>query len=266
MNTCNGVALVTGASAGIGLEFCRQLAAGGYDIVAIARRGERLASLAQQLHAAHHVRVTTLAIDLGEPDAVSAILAAVAGMEVDLLINNAGYGVPGRYLSSAWPVHERFGRVMIEVVAELTHAVAAGMCLRRRGAIINVASLAGFLPGSAGHTLYAASKAWMIRFSESLALECEADGVRVCALCPGFTYSEFHDVTGTREQLAALPAWMWMSAERVVREGLAASAAGRLVYIPGRINRAIAAVAACLPRSLVQHLSRRESRRFRDTR
>lgn len=131
--------------------------------------------------------MTTLAIDLGEPDAVSAILAAVAAMEVDLLINNAGYSVPGRYLSSAWPVHERFGRVMIEVVAELTHAVVAGMCLRRRGAIINVASLAGFLPGSAGHTLYAASKAWMIRFSESLALECEADGVQVCALCPGFT-------------------------------------------------------------------------------
>ena len=266
MGTCNSVALVTGASAGIGLEFCRQLAAGGYDIVAVARRGERLASLAQQLQATHHVRVTTLAIDLGEPGAVSAILAAVAGMEVDLLINNAGYGVPGRYLSSPWPVHERFGRVMIEVVAELTHAVVAGMCLRRRGAIINVASLAGFLPGSAGHTLYAASQAWMIRFSESLALECEADGVRVCALCPGFTYSEFHDVTGTREQLTALPAWMWMSAERVVREGLAASVAGRLTYIPGRFNRAIAAVAACLPRALAQHLSRRESRRFRDTR
>ena len=157
-------------------------------------------------------------------------------------------------------------RVHVLAANRLAQAAVQGMVARGSGAIINVASLAGFLPGSAGHTLYAASKAWMIRFSESLALECEADGVRVCALCPGFTYSEFHDVTGTREQLAVLPAWMWMSAERVVREGLAASAAGRLVYIPGRINRAIAAVAACLPRSLVQHLSRRESRRFRDTR
>lgn len=265
MGTRQGVALVTGASAGIGREFCRQLAAGGYDIVAVARRSERLAALTQELEAAYPVRVTALTVDLGAPDAVSTILAAVAGLEVDLLINNAGYGVPGRYLSSPWPVHGRFQRVMMDVVAELTYALVAGMCRRQQGAIINVASLAGFLPGSAGHTLYAAAKAWMIRFSESLALECEPDGVRVCALCPGFTHSEFHDVTGTRQQLAALPGWMWMSAERVVREGLAASAAGRLVYIPGRINRALATLAACLPQALTQHLARRESRRFRDT-
>lgn len=264
--TRTGVALVTGASAGIGLEFCRQLAAGGYDLVVVARRSERLAALARELEAAHDVRVTALSVDLGEPGAVSTIVAALVGVEVDVLINNAGYGVPGRYLSSGWPVHARFQRVMIDVVAELSHRLVVGMCARQRGTIINVASLAGFGPGSAGHTLYAAAKAWMIRFSESLALECEADGVRVCALCPGFTYSEFHDVTGTRAQLAALPSWMWMSAERVVREGLAASAAGRLVYIPGRINRVMAVLARCLPAVLVQHLSRRESRRFRDAR
>ncbi len=266
MGKRKGHALVTGASAGIGREFCRQLAADGYDVVAVARRGERLAALARELQAAHAVDITVVVVDLGEPDAVSTILAQVSGFEIDLLVNNAGYGVPGRYLSSPWPVHARFQRVMMDVVAELTHALVAEMCRRQRGAIINVASLAGFMPGSAGHTLYAAAKAWMIRFSESLALECEADGVRVCALCPGFTYSEFHDVTGTRAQLASLPGWMWMSAERVVREGLAASAAGRLIHIPGRINRALAALAAWLPRALVQHLSRRESRRFRDTR
>ena len=260
------VALVTGASAGIGREFCRQLAADGYDIVAVARRSDRLTALARELQAVHPVHVTVLAFDLSEPDAVSKILAAVSDREVDMLVNNAGYGVPGRYLSSPWPVHARFQRVMMDVVAELSHALVAGLCSRRRGAIINVASLAGFLPGSAGHTLYAAAKAWMICFSESLALECEADAVRVCALCPGFTYSEFHDVTGTRAKLAALPSWMWMSAERVVREGIAASAAGQLIYIPGRINRVLAALAGCLPRALLQHLSRRESRRFRDTR
>jgi uncharacterized protein len=266
MSARRGVALITGASAGIGREFCRQLAADGYDIVAVARRTERLADLARELQAAHAVSVTVLAVDLGEPDAVATILAAVSDLEIDMLVNNAGYGVPGRYLSSPWPVHARFQRVMMDVVAELSHALVAGMCLRRRGAIINVASLAGFLPGSAGHTLYAAAKAWMIRFSESLALECEADDVRVCALCPGFTYSEFHDVTGARAQLAALPGWMWMSAERVVREGLAAIAARRLIHIPGRINRIVAALAGCLPRSLLQHLTRRQSRRFRDTR
>ena len=257
-------ALVTGASAGIGRVFCRRLAAQGHDIIAVARRAERLDALASELANAHGVRVTPLAIDLGEAGAVPALLTALGDVDIDVLVNNAGYGVPGRYQSSPWPVHERFQRVMVEVVAELSYALVAPMCARRRGTIINVASLAGFLPGSAGHTLYAASKAWMIRFSESLALECEAEGVRVCALCPGFTYSEFHDVTGTRAQLASLPGWMWMSAERVVDEGLAAAAAGRLVHIPGRLNRCIAALARCLPMRVVQAVSRRESRRFRD--
>lgn len=258
-------ALVTGASAGIGQVFCRQLAAQGYDIVAVARRAERLVALAQQLETAHGVRVTPLPVDLGEAGAVTAMLTALGEVEIDMLVNNAGYGVPGRYSSSAWQVHERFQRVMVEVVAELSYKLVVPMCARRRGTIINVASLAGLLPGSAGHTLYAASKAWMIRFSESLAFECAGEGVRVCALCPGFTYSEFHDVTATRAQLAALPTWLWMSAERVVEEGLAAAAAGRLVHIPGRINRLLAATSSWLPRTLGQSISRRTSRRFRDT-
>ena len=260
-----GIALITGASAGIGLEFCRQLAAAGYAIVAVARRSERLAALARELELAYGARVTTLTIDLGEAGAAAAILKALAGVEIDVLINNAGYGVPGRYLSSPWPTHARFQRVMLDVVAELSHGLVSGMCARQHGTIINVASVAGFLPGSAGHTLYAAVKAWMICFSESLALESEAQGVRVCALCPGFTYSEFHDVTGTRAQLAGLPSWLWMSAERVVREGLAAASAGRMVYIPGRINRVIVMLARVLPRVLLQQISRRQSRRFRAT-
>ena len=258
-------ALVTGASAGIGQAFCRLLAAQGYDIIAVARRSERLASLAHELNSAHAIEVLPISIDLGAPDAVARLLSAVSGRDIEVLINNAGYGVPGRYLSHAWPVHERFQRVMIETVAELSHALVAPMCARGRGTIINVASLAGYLPGSAGHTLYAASKAWMIRFSESLALECEVDGVRVCALCPGFTFSEFHDVTGTRAQLASLPKWLWMSAERVAAEGWSAAATGRLVHIPGRINRLIAMLAGALPRALTHAVSRRESRRFRDT-
>lgn len=258
------IALVTGASAGIGQAFCRLLAARGHDIVAVARRAERLATLARELERAHGVEVLPLVIDLGEPGAVARLLEALPTRDIEVLINNAGYGVPGRYVTHDWWVHERFQRVMVEAVAELSHGVVTAMCARRRGTIINVASLAGYLPGSAGHTLYAASKAWMIRFSESLALECESAGVHVCALCPGFTYSEFHDVTGTRAQLASLPRWLWMSAERVAEEGLTAAAAGRLVHIPGRINRFIASLAGVLPRGLAHAVSRRESRRFRD--
>lgn len=263
-NPTRPTALVTGASAGIGQAFCRLLAVQGYDVIAVARRSERLAALARELTSAHAIEVLPLAIDLGAPDAAACIVNAVAGRDVDVLINNAGYGVPGRYLAHAWPVHERFQRVMIETVAELSHALVAPMCARGRGTVINVASLAGYLPGSAGHTLYAASKAWMIRFSESLALECEAAGVHVCALCPGFTYSEFHDVIGTRARLASLPRWLWMSAERVAAEGWRAAAAGRLVHIPGRINRVIATLAGALPRAVAHAISRRESRRFRD--
>lgn len=259
-------ALVTGASAGIGQAFCRQLAAQGYDIVAVARRTERLTALAEELRHLHQVRVTTLTIDLSAADAIGELLGALRNIDIEVLINNAGYGVPGRYTSSPWSVHARFHSVMTTAVAELTYQLVGPMCARGRGTIINVASLAGLLPGSAGHTLYAASKAWMIRFSESLALECAADGVRVCALCPGFTYSEFHDMTGTRAQVAALPKWLWMSAERVAAEGLGAAAAGRLVHIPGRINRLIAALNDYLPRRFSQAVSRRESRRFRNLR
>ena len=264
--SARGTALVTGASAGIGREFCRQLAARGHDIVAVARRAERLAELAHELTDTYGIRVIPLTVDLAAPGAVAQIMAALTNIDIEILVNNAGYGVPGRYLSSPWLVHARFQRVMIEVVAELCHALLPSMSARGQGSIINVASLAGFLPGTAGHTLYAAAKAWMIRFSESLAFELTPAGVRVCAVCPGFTYSEFHDVTGTRAQVGRLPSWLWMSAAAVVSESLAASAAGRVVYVPGRVNRLIAAVAGRLPLTALHALAQRGSRRFRDTR
>lgn len=258
------LALVTGASAGIGAAFCRQLAAAGYDLCAVARRGERLTALAYELGQAHGATLQPVVVDLGASDAVETIVAALGGRRVDLLINNAGYGVPGRFLAQDWAVHARFLRVMIESVAALVHALLPAMLEHGAGRIINVASLAGLLPGSAGHTLYGASKAWMIRYSESLAFEYREQGIGVCALCPGFTYSEFHDVTGTRAQVARLPRALWMDAHEVVAIGLAASAAGDLLCVPGRLNRAIARAARWLPTGVVHYLSARESRRVRD--
>ncbi|MGE0859822.1 MAG: SDR family NAD(P)-dependent oxidoreductase [Gammaproteobacteria bacterium] len=257
------LALVTGASAGIGAEFCRQLAARGHDLVMVARRGERLAALARELETRHGVATWHVPVDLGEPDAIARLLAVLPDAPVTLLVNNAGYGVPGRYLDSAWEVHARFQRVMIDAVAELTHALLPGMLRVGQGRVINVASLAGLLPGSAGHTLYGASKAWMIRWSESLAFEYRSRGLGVCVLCPGFTYSEFHDVTGTRAQVARLPPWLWMSARDVVAAALAASDAGQLLCIPGRVNRLLARAARWLPVGVVHYLSARESRRVR---
>lgn len=261
--TLRSLALVTGASAGIGAEFCRQLAARGHDLVMVARRRERLATLAHELATRHGVSTSLVAVDLGAPDAVPQVLSMLEDRPVTCLVNNAGYGVPGRYLDSAWEDHARFQRVMIASVAELTHALLPGMLRAGQGRLINVASLAGLLPGSAGHTLYGASKAWMIRWSESLAFEYRERGLGVCAVCPGFTYSEFHDVTGTRAQVARLPRWLWMSADEVVAAALAASDAGQLLCIPGRVNRLIARAARWLPMGVVHYLSARESRRVR---
>lgn len=263
-----GTVLVTGASAGLGHAFCHQLAAAGSDIVAVARRADRLEQLARDLGSAHGVRVTPIVADLADPAAPEMICTrlAGAGIRIDTLVNNAGYGVPGRFLSQPWSVHARYQNVMLGAVAQLSYALLPAMLAQGHGRVINVASLAGFLPGTAGHTLYAASKAWMIHFSESLDLEYRAEGVRVCAVCPGFTYTEFHDVTGTRAQVARLPAWLWATAETVVRDSLTAVENGHAVFIPGRINRMIARAARWLPRAWIYQLSARESRRFRDAR
>ena len=210
-------ALITGASAGIGSSLARVFAANGFDLVLTARRADRLESLARDLRAAHHCAVHVIAADLADPAAPARIFQDVtaAGLSIDALVNNAGYGLPGRFLESSWEQHRDFVQVMVNAVADLCHKFAPGMVDRKRGWIINVGSLAGLVPGSAGHTLYGASKSLVIRFSQSLALELLPHGVHVTALCPGFTYSEFHDVNGMRGQVGQLPGWMWMDADTV---------------------------------------------------
>ena len=262
----NLTALVTGASAGIGRAYCTALAAGGAHIVAVARRETRLHELAADLRARHGIEVTVLVADLSDRRAPQDIVAALAGKPIDILINNAGFGVPGKFLSSPWQVHADTLVVMQQAVAHLSYLLLPAMRERRRGLILNVASLAGFLPGTAGHTLYGAAKAWMITFSESLALEYGDEGVRVCAVCPGFTRSEFHDVTGTRAQVERMPRWLWLTAEEVVTQSLAAARRGDIVFVPGALNRLIAVIMRALPRGLALALSRRQARRFRDTR
>ncbi len=206
-----------------------------------------------------------VAADLGEPDACQRIWNTLQAddVSVDMLVNNAGYGVTGTYLSREWPVHEAFMQVMLRSVAELCHLFMPAMVERGWGRVINVASLAGFLPGTNGHTQYAAVKAWMIKFSESLSLELADRGVLTCASCPGFTYSEFHDVTGTREQMKSMPKWMWMTAEEVVDLSLKANQRGKAIVITGRINRFIAFLTRVMPRRVVMWLLRKNSGKFR---
>jgi short-subunit dehydrogenase len=172
--------------------------------------------------------------------------------------------VPGRFLSSDWRTHADFLQVMIGAVAELTHRFLPAMEAAGHGRILNVASLAGLVPASAGHTLYGASKAWLIRFSESLALECAARGVHVTALCPGFTYSEFHDVTGMRAHVSKLPRLLWQDSATVARIGVDAVEAGRTKVVCGVANRAIAFATRHLPERLARALVDSRARDFRN--
>lgn len=259
-------ALVTGASSGIGAEFARQLAARGVALTLTARRGDRLAALAGELKAAHGVEVDWIAADLAAAAAPSAICAEIErrGHSITMLVNNAGYGVTGSLLANPWETHAAQIQCMVTAPTELCHLLLPGMRARRYGRIVNVSSLAGHVPAPAGHTLYAPVKAYLIKLSQALALENRAFGIHVTALCPGFTYSEFHDANGTRGTVSQkMPAWLWLPADRVVRDGLAAVERGDAVYVSGRINRAIKALFKLLPDAIGLRLIARQGKKFR---
>lgn len=249
------LALVTGASAGIGAAFARHLAAQGYDLALTARRADRLRALADEI-APTGARAIILPVDLSQPGAGAQIAGALAGEDrLEALVNNAGYGLPGGFGDTAWQDQSAFLQVLLTAPLELIHRLAPAMRARGRGRIVNVASLAGLVPGGAGHSLYASVKSAMIRASQSLHLEMAPDGVHVSALCPGLTWSEFHDVNGMREQLnRATPAWLWQSAEAVVSAGWRAVEANRPVCVPGLHNKAIAALARVIPDEAVMGL------------
>jgi len=261
------VALVTGASSGIGEAFADVLAQEGFDLVITARREERLHAVQTRLQDRYGVRVHVIVEDLEQPDAPARLCAELdaRGLTIDVLVNNAGYGVPGSFLSRSWDVHARFLQIMVTAVADLTHRLLPGMIERKYGRIVNVASLAGLVPAPAGHTLYAAAKAFLIKFSESLGHEVRRQGVFVTAVCPGFTFSEFHDVTGTRAMVRKMPAWMWMSAADVARQGYNGVMEGKPVVITGRLNNVIAMAVRVLPQSVVTGVGRQIGRGYRKT-
>lgn len=258
-------ALVTGASAGIGAEFAHQLAARGCDLVLTARRADRMQALATELHAHHGIDIDVCADDLADPAAPARIVAAATsnGRAIDILVNNAGYGVPGRYDKVDWPTHARFMQVLVTAPLELCHRLIPLMRQRGFGRIINVASLAGLVPATPGNTLYGPAKAFLMRTSQALALENRAHGVHVCALSPGFTHSEFHDVSQARGLVSKLPGWMWSNADDVVRQGLDAVERGRVLCVPGRVNRAIKVLMDVLPDRVALGLVARRAKDFR---
>jgi uncharacterized protein len=258
-------ALVTGASSGIGKAFAELLAAKGYAVVLTARRSDRLDALAADLKQRYGVSTHTIVADLAQPDAAQQIAVDLAqrGLVIDLLVNNAGYGVPGSYSNVSWRDHARFMQVMVTAVLDLTYRLLPGMIDRGWGRIINIASVAGMVPAPAGHTLYGASKSFLIRFSEALAAENASGGVNVTAVCPGFTWSEFHDVTGTRERMKNVPGLFWLTADDVAREGYEAVMNGRSVVINGGIYRFLVWLNGAMPPSLSRWVSGMAGRRYR---
>src|SRR5690606_954369 len=211
------------------------------------------------------VECVVVAADLGDPEAPRALFEALTerGVSVGRLVNNAGFGVAGNYLSSPWETHAHSLQVMVTAVSELTWRFLPQI-RENRGRILNVASFAGLAPGSSGQTLYAGAKSFLIKFSESLALENAVHGVNVCALCPGFTYSEFHDVTGTRELVSQLPRWMWLQADEVARLGVEGVEAGRVLVIPGTGYKLMRAAFKLMPDVLLRRMMAKNSATIRD--
>ena len=198
MPTHNRTALITGASAGIGASFARFLAANGHNLLLVARREERLRELAAELTAAHGVRCDIFAADLTDVNAPKAIMAYALRkeIEIDVLINNAGLSGKTAFADTPWPALAGELQLMIVAVTELAHLVLPSMKANGFGRIINLSSLAALSPPSAG-LLYTAIKGYVLSMSQSLDMELKPQGINVTALCPGFTYSEFHDVKGS---------------------------------------------------------------------
>ncbi|HKU60851.1 MAG TPA: SDR family oxidoreductase [Gemmatimonadales bacterium] len=251
--TAPGLAVVTGASAGIGREFAEQLAARGYDLLTVARDAGRLAEQAAALGPRYGVRVEPLAADLSREDGIGRVAERIAVVEPTLLVNNAGFGTTGM-LARTDPGRQA-EMVLLHTLAPLRLTLAALPALVRRnaGGVINVSSVASFLV-SPGTVTYCATKSYLTVWSEGLAIELKQTGVRVQALCPGFTYSEFHERMGARRRRA--PAFMWLSARTVVTASLRAlDRRGPTVCIPGWQYRAIVGALRLLPRGLVGRLT-----------
>jgi uncharacterized protein len=248
MTTSPRTALITGASAGIGAAFAHHLAASGYQLLLVARRGDRLRELAAQLTERHDVRCEVFAADLTDPAAPAAILdhADQQGLNIDILINNAGLSGKTAFADTPWEVLASEIQLMVTAQTELAHLVIPGMKKRHWGRIINLSSVAAFAPPAAS-LLYTGIKSYVLNTSQALDMELKPHGIHVTALCPGFTHTEFHDVMGTRAKADHLPRILWQQPDAVVTEGWAAVMKGRPVCVPGTVNKISAAAMKPLP-------------------
>jgi short-subunit dehydrogenase len=262
MTDSRPLAVVTGASAGIGAAYARRLAAEGFDLVLVARRKDRLEALAGELRSRHGVEVEVLPADLTKDAELKAVEDRIArGENLEFLLNNAGFGAGGWFYKTSVDSHDAMHRLHVMATLRLSHAALRQMTARGRGAVVNVSSVAAFITRP-GTTSYYATKAWIVCFTEGLYLELKTarSPVRVQALCPGYTLTEFHDVMGFDRKL--IPASLWMSAADVVEASLRGLARGRLIVVPGWRYKLVVAFLRLMPRFLLHAMARLPPSRF----
>lgn len=251
-------ALVTGATAGLGAEFARQLAADHYDLVLVARDTDRLEQVGDELSRKHGVTVKLIGADLTTDEGCGAVADRLEDREhpVDLLVNNAGFGMYKVFGSAPLTDEERQLDLNVRAVMRLSHAAVRAMTGRGGGRIVNVSSVSAFVPRGSNAT-YAASKAWVTMFSEALSVQLKGSGVTVTAICPGFTRTEFHE--RAQADMSHVPERMWLSASDVVAEGLADAFEGKPVSIPTRQYRRLVTLVRLMPRPLVRRVMARRN-------
>ncbi len=251
-------ALITGSTAGIGAAFARRLAAQGHNLVLVARDTKRLGEQATELHDLHGIEADVLAADLSTEEGIASVERRLGDRThpVDLLVNNAGFGNKGRYLEVSMADELTMLKVHIEAVLRLTSAATESMRSRGRGGVINVASVAAFVPRGT----YGASKAWVVQFTQGAARDLSGSGVRLMALCPGFVRTEFHQRAGMGTD--NIPGWMWLDADKLVAAALADLARGKTVSVPDPRYKALMGVVKLTPRGLLGGVSSRTGRKY----
>ena len=243
--------MVTGPTAGIGLAFARALAAQGHDLVLVARDQARLEAVAAELRGAYGVGVEVLQADLArDTESVEKRLRQTTP-PIDLLVNNAGFALRKPFLANDIADEEAMLDVLVRAVLRLTHAALPGMIERGHGAVINVGSVAGWVPRGT----YSAAKAWVTAFTEGLAAQVAGTGVQVMLLAPGYTRTEFHD--RARMNMSSLPSWMWLEADALVQGALRDLRRGKVISVPGAVYKVAAAALPRLPRAVVRAVGQR---------
>ncbi|MEY2990278.1 MAG: hypothetical protein RLZZ163_1194 [Actinomycetota bacterium] len=255
-------ALITGPTSGIGQGFTRALAQQGHDLVLVSRDRARLQALAEEMQRTFGVAADILTADLTERGDIETVAQRLRDDQIDVLVNNAGFGVKGGFLDTTVKQEQQMLDVLVTAVMQLTHAAVPGMVERGRGYLFTVSSVAGWITGGT----YSAAKAWATVFTESLAIELAGTGVRPVAVCPGFTHTEFHQRAGM--EMDAVSGWMWLDVEGVVSQALRDARAGRVISVAGTQYKALSSLLRVLPRPLVRRATgvRQASSRFPQSR